>query len=218
MGFGYIFVGFFFLLRMQLYGVDITPDFIGCILMYSGMKRLCGYTRENRALASARAVLLPLTGVTAVEFVLQLTTLAVELPELLLTAVRLIAMLTVGVFTTALLVGIHKLSLEVELPKLARRAVGAIAVTGVYYILSLLGSLGATEALASLAEKPGLMLSLISAATLALSLVWFFSVWLTIGSCYMRICLEGDEDMPYRDNLYDRTLRSLTDKKKGKHK
>ena len=42
-------------------------------------------------------------------------------------------------------------------------------------------------------------------------------VWALIYACYMKICLEGDEEMPYRDNLYDR-IKAYLDSKKPKKK
>ena len=50
-----------------------------------------------------------------------------------------------------------------------------------------------------------------------LSVLWVVLVEINLFNCYARICLEGDEEMPYRDNLYDR-IKAYLDSKKPKKK
>ena len=66
-------------------------------------------------------------------------------------------------------------------------------------------------------SQPNVLLTYANAAVYLVGVVWMLLVWALIYACYMKICLEGDEEMPYRDNLYDR-IKAYLDSKKPKKK
>ena len=40
MGFGLIFIGYFFMMNIPIGGVDVLPDAIGCFIMLAGVGKL----------------------------------------------------------------------------------------------------------------------------------------------------------------------------------
>ncbi len=218
MGFGYLFLGFLFFMSFPLYGVDILPDVIGWLIMGKALKTLTHYCPGNRHFERAGYSLL--AGLVLSVFVLgcQLAELGGVVSETLdrffVTPILILYSIAIGVHQVFLLLGIHQLSLEVELDKLARRAVRMLSLTAVYYLLQFLTQLGLFAKIADLTASPQMVLSTINAVVYFLGVLWLLLIAALYFTCYMRICLEGDEDMPYREDFYDRTKKKIESKKK----
>lgn len=218
MGFGLLFIGYFFYLPLSYKGFDMLPDIIGVLIMLSALGRLVRYCPDVRFFRYARITLFPLAALSIGILVCQAAQLAGGLSETLdkwlyspLTAVYIVA---IGVYHVFLLLGINSLSKSVGLPKLAARSARTLSLTLVYYLAQGLSVTGVFSWAANITAKPNVVLTYINAAVYLIGLAWMLLVWLLIYACYMKICLEGDEEMPYRDNVYDRIKAYLDSKKK----
>ncbi len=213
MGFGLLFLGYFFLLSLPLGNLDLLPDIIGWGMMFFALKKLGGYCPDNRHFAMAKWAVLPAAAVSLVHFVVfgffineGAVSASMETPALVL---QLGYGVLVSVFNVLLLLGIHKLSGEVELPKLSARARHLLALTAVYYIAQIFYYSGALEAMIGAMERAQLILNYVSFAIYLLNYLLIFLMLALLFSCYMHICLEGDEDMPYREGLLDRLFNKI---------
>lgn len=212
MGFGLLFLGYFFLLTLPVGEIDILPDVIGWIIMASALRGLCGFCPDNRHFSRARTLTLPGAVLSALLLILDFV-LLLDVPAFLTTAdtvLRLAYSAVMGVYEIFLLLGIYKLAREVELPKLSARAQRMMAVTVVYYLMQIVVYSGIPGLLP---ESQAALVGAINLAVYALGYLWLILTLALLFTCYMRICLEGDEDMPYREDLFDRVLARFKGKK-----
>lgn len=218
MGFGLLFIGYFFMLSLPVGGIDLLPDFIGCLIMLAGLKTLVSHCPGNRGFQYAGFTLYPLTVLSIAILGCQLAAssgmLSDSLRAYLYVPLTVVYTIAVGVFHALLFSGIYVLSREVGLPKLSNRARRMLVLTALYYICELLAALGITNLIADGAQSPDVVLSYINLVIYVMGSLWLILSWALILTCYMRICLEGDEDMPYRDNVHDRIVSCLKKKKK----
>jgi uncharacterized membrane protein len=218
MGFGLLFVGYFFNLSLPYKGVDILPDLIGCILMYLALNRLCGYCPDNQGFRNARILLYPYTVFATATLGTQVaglfTTIPKNIERYFFTPLYILYSVTIGVYLIFLLTGIHSLSKSVELEKTATRARRLITLTVVYYFLQLLFYFDIFNFIANLTDSPDVVLSYINITIYVIGLIWLLLTLSLIFTCYMRICLEGDEDMPHRDSAFDRIVNQIKNDKK----
>lgn len=222
MGFGLTFIGYFFLIFFPLSRIDVLPNLavLGCVVMIFGLKRLTYYCSDNRAFSVARLLGAILTVLSIVAIMLDIAAIdnliEEELFPILAPVVNVLYALVITSFTGALFIGVYKLSGEVELPKLAKRSVFMLSANAAYLvaeiaasICSLVRTLGAPsgEVLTTITGYLGIIAFIFAYIILFLNLSLIFS-------CYARICLEGDEDMPCGTDIFDK----LTARKKRKKK
>ncbi len=214
MGFGFLFIGYFFLIFYPLDSVGILPNLsvIGCIFMFAAMGRLMRYCPDNKAFKAAKISLIPLSvfslAMLALNAVKSSNMLTDELRIYFAEPLSIVSKLAVCVFTVLLFIGIYRLSNEVELPKLASASAKRITITGVW------GTAMAFSGIFSIVITAGTPVS--SGLSGAVFYIGLFSMLLEylciiinlalIFSCYARICLEGDEDMPYREDIFDKII------------
>ena len=212
MGFGLLFSGYFFLLFMPIGEMGILPNFaaIGCLLMLAALKRLICYCPDIRAFKSAVYPLIPQMLCAIALFVFGMLGLgrgeetnamwyAVNITELVCTVLACTT-------SICLFLGVHKLAHEVELPKLASRSVRMLSFTVAYALLA--AAAGISE-LVSPNVANGKMLVAFNYLGFAAFVLEYLFVFLCLAyffTCYMRICLEGDEDMPYREDVFDKIV------------
>lgn len=182
MGFGILVVGYFitFIMSMTLYGWAIR--LVGYIIMASACMKIKEYFPHFKYSLLVLA-LLAISGVA--EAVLEVSRLVGYAPAWLSQATvingyaRFVLQLA---FHFALLISISFAAGEVELPDKRISAVTdivAVSFSSVMYILSLTyPSIGSVAVLVGLAAN--------------------IMVMVLLFGCYMRICPEGDEDMPHR--------------------
>ena len=60
MGFGLLFIGYFFYLPLSYNGFDLLPDIIGVLIMFSALRRLSFYCPGNRFFRLAKVILVPM--------------------------------------------------------------------------------------------------------------------------------------------------------------
>ncbi|MCI8388481.1 MAG: hypothetical protein HFE63_08475 [Clostridiales bacterium] len=210
MGFGLLFLGYFFILNVPYGSLDVLPDIIGCLLMLSALKRLTGYCSDNRGFKYTQFTLLPYTLIAAIIFISQLACqfgiTSAESIKWFTSPLNIVYSIVIGAFHIFLFLGIHELSKEVDLPKITTRSIRMLSLTVVYYIIELLSYTGIINKIAYSTAKPEAVLSYINLALFILGILWMALTWALIFTCYIRICLEGDEDMPYREDIFDKIL------------
>ena len=216
MGFGLLFIGYFFMLNFPFQGIDLLPDVVGCIIMLVAVRKLLLYCND-RGFRYAEKSLYPFTIFALMLLFYQLADFFGFLPDALSRlyyAFMIVYSLIVGAYHVFLLYGIFTLSKSVSLNKLSARATRMVALTAVYYLAQILNYTNVSGALASLTKSPDTVASYINLTIYLLGVVWMLLTWRLIFSCYVHICLEGDEDMPYHEDIYDKIINYMNKFKK----
>ncbi len=196
MGFGLLFIGYLFSLDYSLQSVtfDLLPDVIGYLIMFSAMCKLGPY---NKGFGYAKLLLLPLIALGGVTVAFEAAGIAGYTPgSVILDIVKMCGMLSkffTFAYTVALTIGIRDIARETDLKNVSFRAIRNMAVSVFYYLayiaLDLLPISGAE------AQMVNMIVYIFGLIVILLNLVLIFS-------CYMRICLEGDEDMPRKPSRF----------------
>lgn len=196
MGFGLLFIGYIFTLDYSLQNVtfDLLPDIIGYLIMFSAMCKLAPY---NKGFGYAKLLLLPLIALGGVTVTFEVAGIMGYTPgSVILDIVNMCGMLSkffMFAYTVALTVGIRDIARETDLKKVSFRAIRNMAVAVFYYLayiaVDLLPISGAE------AQSVHLIVYAFGVIVITLNLILIFS-------CYMRICLEGDEDMPAKPSRF----------------
>lgn len=194
--------------------IDMLPNLapIGCLVMFMGLRGLIYHCQDNKFFKMAKMSLIFLSVLSIAALALDIAafdgTFGDATNALLVLISNSVYAVGIVLFTAFLFIGIYKLALEVELPKLAKKSTIMLSVSVVYLLLevtstvcSLLFSQGAvtSESFTALTAYIGLFAFLFAYLSLFLNLSVLFS-------CYARICLEGDEDMPYRADSIDKII------------
>lgn len=221
MGFGQIFIGYFFLIFFPMSRIDVLPNFaiVGCIFMFLGLRKLIFYCPANKPFSLAKIALAVLSAMCIMGLMLDVASFdgafSDAVNKVLIPVTNSVYAIGIVAFTACLFVGIYKLSLEVELPKLARKTTVMLSVSVVYLLLEICSSVCSfmrtegiinSEGFTVFTAYAGLFAFILAYLTLFLNLSVIFSA-------YARICLEGDEDMPNRGDSIDRVIEW-----KNKHK
>ncbi len=192
MGFGWMFLGYCFLLKGMNFSfglVDITPDIFGFLLMLKGFNIANESCDSFKYARIAAMVGLPISlGMTTLDIARFLNLFT--LPEAVANGIAYGYDIFRLLFTLVLLYALYLISTEVSVDKLRKKAVRCAIYSVILFFFAQSTALvfswfGVTlqseyvSALAILADSIGIIIN----ATL-------------IFGCYMRICLEGDEDMP----------------------
>ena len=212
MGFGLLFIGYFFLLFFPLASLDVLPNLsvIGCLLMFSGIRRLIHYCADCRGFVYAKYALIVLSALAIACLGLDIAELDAALSDGIAKnfakPLAVASEVTIGVFSILLMLGIHKLATDVKLPKISAGAVRHITALSVFVLLTLISGIGGI--LAPDTTSTQLITLLNTSDFFAFILEYICLIWnlAFIYSCYMRICLEGDEDMPAREDLFDKII------------
>lgn len=214
MGFGYLFVGYFFLIFFPLSRVDLLPNLavIGCMFMTAGIKRLTFYCRDNRNFKRAEISLVMLMAVSVASLAFDIAEMCGVVTDSIEVyidpAVNVAYAIVCCIFVFTLFCGIHKLSREVGLPTLAKRTVWMMTVTVVYAASEVVSCI--CSLVLKLSELPSDEFIMITGYLgLFTFLLAYLSIFLNLAllfTCYARICLEGDEDMPYHEDIFDKII------------
>ena len=204
MGFGILVIGYFMLINVPFHGVDLPPDFLGYILIFVALCKLGSY--ENK-LKYAKLMCLPLIILSGVKLVLSLLsafgvgdyTAAQNMAEYAVIAILL-------VFYFLLLLGIRDLATRVKLEKNARKSVRNLIIIVIFYVYTVIVNL---YSFGVIPQKTGIQPgALIAIQQLFGYLVRFLNLIQFI-SCYMWICLEGDENMDSRQSALSRFVQRI---------
>lgn len=221
MGFGWMFLGYLLLLGTNFVfldvPVDITPDILGFLLMTHGFtvaSRYCECFRTTRILGligiPSSAVVMLLNIALSLKWI--------SLPAAVATAADVIYSLFMLTFTISLVWSLYLISAQTEVERLRKRAIRCVVYTVIFFALeSSMDSIVAWSRVSLSAAQIGSLKMLAGAIYVILNAALIFS-------CYMWICLEGDEDMPdnrkhkYKTpfDYFDRAKSSDLDRKQNK--
>lgn len=169
--------------------VDVTPDVIAFLLMFKGFavaSEHCECFRFSRILAM---IGIPTSLiVTALDIFINMKVITLSMT--MATALSYAYDLFKIVYTLTLLYALYLIATQVEVDKLRKKAARCAIYTIVLFFLA--------QSSATIFSWFGVTLSTayaVAIAMLADALCIIINATLIFG-CYMRICLEGDEDMP----------------------
>lgn len=191
MGFGLLFLGY--LLQINFVYAGFT-DIFAYLLIFAGITKLSVY---NRSFKRARIVLFPLIAVGGVYFVVEVLRFFVTDSDLLKSAgdfISIISLVLVAIFSYFTLSGIEKIAQDTELPRIGARAVRNIFLGSVYYILALILLIN-HPTINDMNRYLGVPHWLFGLAFMVLNAMLIYS-------CYMWICLEGEEKMPVKPSRF----------------
>ena len=183
MGFGTLFIGYFLLLNLVAYRVT---DVIAAAVMLLGLYKLSFVNKYFKGAAIASSVFVVFSlgefGVSAYEMLFR----KIDSP-VFISISSVIRCIIVGALTVLILKGIELVSKEVDIPELSKRAYRMIIISAVTYALWIF-----LEAPFSVNSY---ILSILSVITIIATIALIFINLSVIYTCYMRICMPGDEDI-----------------------
>ncbi|MBQ0010232.1 MAG: hypothetical protein KBS76_03915 [Ruminococcus sp.] len=197
MGFGTMFFGFLFLAKAVYAGVDFLPDFAGYCLLLTGMKTAGKHCDcfDFSWFAGIGGLIL-----SAVKFAAELYyavgggTMSVGFDRIFGGFYEIYTVF----FAVSLMISLFRIEKQTELPKLCRRSVTNAVLTGLFGISSTALLIASSLFTETGREVSGFLGN--SAIPAALSLLWVILDAANLFSCYMWICLEGDEEMEDNKN------------------
>ena len=197
MGFGFMFLGYLLLLgtNFEMLGipVDITPDFIGFLIMTHGFttaSKYCECFKITRILGTIGVPVAFAEMTLSVVIALNESTL----PAAAVTVIYYTYLIFKLVFTLSLIWSLYQIAAQTGVEKLRKKSVRCAIYTVLLVYLSqfagqLMGFLGiAVDA------------AVLSGVSMLCDAVYIIINATLIFGCYMWICLEGDEDMPDRED------------------
>ncbi len=220
MGFGLLFTGFFFLLFMPVGAMGILPNFsaIGCLLMFAALKRLRYYAPDCKGFKAAYFLLIPQTVLTLALFVFGLLgfgTAESGTVALVRDITELAADLCIAVSAICIFLGVHKLANYVDLPRLAARSLRMLSFTAAHGVLTVTAAVTWMAKSAVTSDRALIAFNYIDMAAFIIEYAFIFLGLAFFFTCYAQICLEGDEDMPYKEDMFDK-ISAMFRKNKNK--
>ena len=184
MGFGILFIGYFLILNLTYYGLT---DVIAAAVMLLGLYNLSGYNKYFKWAFIATSVFLALSlgefGVAIYEFLVK----KIDAP-VMISIVSALRSIIIGAMSVLMLKALSTIATEVDLPAIAKKCEWQIIATSTVYSLWVILELPLTFI------NP-YVLAILSLITLLATMVIVILNLSSIYSCYMKICLEGDEEL-----------------------
>ncbi len=202
MGFGLLFFGYMMLLSVPYKGIDFPPDVIAYTLILIALTKLGKYGKKIRIASFFSIGLLALS---AVKLAYQVGVLFTPIPTVVINAVTIADMVLTLPFYFFMLIGFSRLASEVELPKLSGKCRRNFGIVCFFYAITLFTYLYGN----SIPLITGVTKGHIYAMQQLSGYIMRIMNIILIASCYMRICLEGDEDMPYKPNKFEAFMTNL---------
>ena len=211
MGFGFLLIGY--MTMMIDYGIktiaeynigfDIFPDIIGYIFFFLAMKKLKPYAEGFKYAKYVTYFLILLGSVTLGVQIFSFTKSHGALLAKILYHCDFARLVLFALFNIFAFSGIRKLANDVELPKIARRAVAALIINLLCFIMKI------SDYAFTFTEAQRAFIIIIYSLTWYILL--FFSLFLVMG-CYMYICYEGEEEIIVPENKIAIFLNKLKKK------
>lgn len=214
MGFGLLFIGYFFMVFFPIASVGVLPNLavVGCPFMLLGLKRLTHFCPDCKGFTMAKYALIPLSALSVAMLALDVAKAGAELSlDMMLCFAEPLSIaseLALCIYSIFIFLGIYRLAHDVELPKLAAAAVRRITVLGVCGVTSTFYGVCSIILSASTAQATAFTAAVFYVGLIAL-LLEYLCIFLNLAllfSSYAKICLEGDEDMPYHEDVFDKII------------
>lgn len=198
MGFGLLFLGYLFMYSFPYKGFDVTPDILGFLISYLGIRKLSEYGCGWDVLKKYMYVILPAGGVTAI---LQIIIFfGNDLGIYTYWSYAYTALLMV--YNVLLLTAVYKIAEDTEVKSIKAKAKRNMILGIAYYFIMLFLDI-------PVAYVQNLKSYLSSVIPLGFIIFVFGYLWqflnlAVIFSCYMWICAPGDEDMPVKESKFSK--------------
>ena len=183
MGFGTLFIGYFLLLNLTYYSFT---DVIAAAVMLLGLYRLSPVNKYFKAAAVCTCVFLVFSlgefGIATYELFFR----RISSP-ILVSVMSIVRCLAVGALTVTMLKGIEAVAREVEVEELPKKASRLAIATVVIYALWII--------LEAPLSFDSYLLAVLSLITILVTIALLIVNLTVIYSCYMRICMPGNEDI-----------------------
>ena len=184
MGFGLLFFGYFFFFTIPFRGIDVAVDLVGYAIMFIALSKI---SHHAPVFKKVKCCVYPLFLCGALILASQIgTALGFSLTAFTKITGALNAA-SILLFHLVLLSSTKTLALEVGVKKIAARSIRNIIITVLYYTLICLVNIGS--------PVNNSFLSSLSAVIYLFGYLFLILNLIGIYSCYMYICLEGDEDI-----------------------
>lgn len=184
MGFGTLFIGYFLLLNLTYYGFT---DVIAASVMLLGLYKLSPVNKYFKVAAVSTGVFLLFSlgelGIAVYEMFFR----AINSPALV-SIMCIVRCLAVGILTVMMLKGIETVACEVDIENLPAKASKLAIVTIVTYAMWII-----LEAPLSFIDN--YILAVLSLITILTTLCLIIINLTVIYTCYMKICMPGDEGL-----------------------
>ena len=198
MGFGLLFLGYLFMYSFPYKGFDMTPDIIGFVISYFGVRKLAEYGCGWDILKRYMALMLPAGAVTTVLQVLLL--LGIDLHVYDYWAYGYTALLMV--YNILLLLAVYKIADDTEVRSIKAKAKRNMILGIAYYCVMLIIDVP-ISAVQNVKNHLSSLMPL-GFIIFVFGYLWLFLNLSAIFSCYMWICAPGDEDMPVKESRFSK--------------
>ena len=184
MGFGTLFIGYFLLLNLTYYGFT---DLIAASVMLLGLYKLSKINKYFSLSCIAASVFLVFSlgefGIATYEIFMR----PLNIP-ILVSVMSVLRCISVGVLTVLILKGIEDVAKEVDVENLPKKASKLVTLTAIVYAVWI-----ALEAPFGLDNS--YILAVLSLLTILATIVLIIVNLSVIYTCYMRICMPGNENI-----------------------
>ena len=194
MGFGVMFFGVFFFCGVRFSAVgdfDFLPDIIGYLIILHGIRCAAGHCdnfKTARVAGYIGAVIAAVTFISQGLEIIGVYSLGETERMIVDTAAHAVQI----VFIMILLSAIFSLAKEVGAEKTEKRTLISLIVVPIFWLAYIaIGIMSVTNVITD---------TKITSAALLCEIIYVILTAIAIFSAYMWICLEGDEDMPKKNN------------------
>lgn len=199
MGFGILFIGYFFTLNLELKGVNVPPDFLGYVLMFWACTKLQPYSSYFK---KTNYTLVFLSAISAGLFISEIGVVLGGGELLFAAELRFIKVLINALMHIFLLKALIEISTDVGRVKIAAKCKRNIYITMAILLCQAIFCVPFVD----FEIKDQIYRHVTDIGVNFMSILNMIQIF----SCYMWICYEGDEDMDI-DNAND-PLSKLTAK------
>lgn len=203
MGFGLLFFGYMMLFNVPYKGIDFPPDLLAYTLILIALTKLGRYGKKIKI---SSYVSIGCLAIAAAKLVCQISGLFISVSATLTNSLSIADMVLSLPFHFFMLIGFSELAADVELPKLQGKCKRNFGIVCFLYLLTVFYYLYKAGIIP---EVTGVSSMHIFAMQQLLGYIIRIMNIILIASCYMRICLEGDEDMPYTPNAIEAYMTKL---------
>ncbi len=184
MGFGTLFIGYFLLLNLTYYSIT---DVIAAAVMLLGLYKLSSVNAYFKAAAISASVFLAFSLGEFVIFAYGLFFSSIE-TAILVSCMSMVRALLIGAMTVIMLRAIYEVATEVSLEDVSQKAKKLAVISFATYLLRIV------------LEMPidfigSYILAVASLITMLLTIALVIANLTVIYTCYMKICMPGDEDI-----------------------
>ena len=184
MGFGTLFIGYFLILNLTYYSLS---DVIAASVMLLGLYKLSGFNKYFKYSLIACGVFLAFSVGEFGVAIYEMFFAKLDLPALI-SAMSAVRSLIIGVMTVLMLKAICAIAREVELPELTKKCDRLTVATSTVYSVLIVLELPLSFIDPYVLAVSSLLVILAEIVVLILNLT-------AIYTCYMKICMPGDEEL-----------------------